>query len=115
MRKSIIALILTAALTAALFTGCGFGSAPTLPSVDLYSSTLSGTVQYISGQDCRVVISDGDSHYDDGDVIQVSFSSVAESKPVEAGDRVTFEYDYIKNVTEYNDLPHITVDEITVE
>ncbi len=114
MRKSLLSILLSAALIIALFTGCGSGSGPTLPSFDLYSSSISGTVEYVDGQNCRIVVVEEDDHYSEDTTIQVTYASVDGKASVEVGDKISFRYNYIEDVTEYNSLPHITIERVHV-
>lgn len=111
-------------LSLCLLTGCGLietDTPPTLPKLDLASSSLTGTVAYVNGRTCRVVITEGDSHYDaateryDADEIFVTFSTLDGSKSIQVGDTVTFTYSYTEDVSERNSEPHITVKSITVK
>lgn len=115
MRKAFVSIFSAAVLMVTLLAGCG--SAPTLPTLDLYSSSLSGTVEYLSeeGQSCRMVVVEGDSHYKEKKVVQVSYSSVKGKDTVSVGDSIRFDYNYIDNVTDYNGLPHITIEQVTVD
>ena len=110
MRK--ISLVLLCAALLALLSGCG--SEPTLPTLDLYRSTLTGTVETLDGQSCRILVTEGDSHYDTDTQVQVSVSSVDGKDQLAGGDQIRIEYDYVKNVTEYNGLAHITVEQISI-
>lgn len=126
MRK--FCLVLTTVMLLCLLSGCNIlesDNPPTLPKIDLDSSTLSGTVEYVNGRTCRVTVTEGDSHYDGpyensrgemvpGDTIQLTYSTLSGSKSVSVGDTVTFTYRYTQDVSEKNGDPHITVNEITV-
>lgn len=113
MRKSPLLILLSAALVAVLFTGCG--SKPSLPTLDLYGSSLSGTVEYIDGQNCRVVVTEGDGHYSTETVIQLTYSTLSGKDALAVGDKVHFDYDYVENVSDYNGMPHITIERVNVE
>lgn len=124
MRKNKAARLLALLLSLCLLTGCGLietDNPPTLPKLDLSTSTLTGTVAYVNGRTCRVIITEGDSHYDaateryDADEIFVTFSTLDGSKSVQVGDTVTFTYSYTGDVSERNSEPHITVRSITVK
>ncbi len=115
MRKSPFLILLSAVLIVVLFAGCGSGSGPTLPALDLYSSSLSGTVENVDGQNCRVVIAEGDSHYDTESVIQLTYTTLSGKDTLAVGDKVSFDYNYIEDVADYNSLPHITVDQVKVD
>ncbi len=114
MRKSMISILLIAATVMTLFAGCGSNSGPTLPTLDLYSSSLTGTVEYVDGQSCRVSITEGDDHYDEETSIQLTYSKAEGKALAEVGDKVSFDYNYIEDVADYNGLPHITVEQIKV-
>lgn len=83
-------------------------------------STLVGTVEYVNGRTCRVLITQGDSHFDaasedeEADVIQLTFTNLEGSKSILVGDTVRFEYDYVSQVSEYLGSPHITVNQVYV-
>ena len=121
MGKKLICLIFAAALLAGCLCGCGGGSEPTLPKLSLDASTLTGTVESVIGRTCRVVVTEGDSHYDaegedwDADVILVTYTSLAGSNSVQPGDSITFTYHYSTDVSERSGDPLITVEEITVK
>ena len=83
-------------------------------------STLVGTVEYVNGRTCRVLVTQGDSHFDaasedeEADVIQLTFTNLEGSKSILVGDTVRFEYDYVSQVSEYLGSPHITVNQVYV-
>ena len=118
-------LIVSVILIAALLAGCEFSiesvSMPELPKFDSGTSILEGTVDYVNGRTCRVIITKGDSHFDaatedrDADVIQLTYTNLEGSKTILVGDRVRFEYDYSSQVSEYLGSPHITVNQVTVQ
>jgi hypothetical protein len=126
MRK--FCLVLSAVMLLLTLCGCNIletDNPPTLPQIDLDSSTLTGTVEFVNGRTCRVVVTEGDSHFDgpyenkrgelvSGDLIQVTYSSLSGEKSVSVGDTITFTYRYTQNVSEKNGDPHITVNEIHV-
>ncbi len=113
MRKSPLMILLSAVLAGVLLAGCGSG--PTLPTLDLYGSSLSGTVEYVDGQSCRVEVTEGDSHYSTETVIQVTYTTLKGKDTLAVGDKVHFEYDYVKNVSDYNGMPHITIEQVKVD
>lgn len=121
MRKLNLFFALVLVLT--LLTGCGIEmvSMPELPEVDLSTSTLTGTVEFINGRTCRILITQGDSHFsaasadEDADVVQLTFLNIeGAKKTVQVGDLVRFEYDYVTQVSEYLGSPHITVNQVYV-
>lgn len=123
MRKSVLT-ILALTLAMCLLCGCNIleiGTPPTLPRIDISTSTLTGTVAYVNGRTCRVIITEGDSHYDaateryDADEIFVTYSTLVGSKSVQVGDTITFTYSYTQDVSERNNEPHITVNKIKVK
>lgn len=125
MGKSRIFILLSLFVCLAMLSGCSFDiletdNPPTLPKLDLASSTLTGVVEYVNGRTCRVVITEGDSHYDaateddEADVIQLTFTTLEGSKSLLVGDTVTFTYSYTDDVSEYNGNPHITVNKVKV-
>lgn len=111
MRKLPLLLILSA-LILGLLSGCG--SEPALPTLDLYGSSITGTVEYMDGQSCRILVTEGDSHYDTETQVQVTYTAIDGKAALAVGDEITVEYDYVKNVTDYNGLPHITVEKIRI-
>lgn len=127
MRK--FCLILTAAMLLAMLTGCNIletDNPPTLPKLDLDSSTLTGTVEFVNGRTCRIVVTEGDSHFDgphenrrgemvSGDVIHLTYTTLTGGKNVSVGDTVTFTYRYTQDVSEKNGDPHISVNQIIVQ
>lgn len=118
-------LIFPITLILIFLTGCSFDieqiPMSELPSIGMGSSTLSGTVEYINGRTCRILITEGDSHFDavtednEGDVIYVTYTNLTGSKSVLVGSNVTFEYDYTTQVSEHLGSPHISVSQLTVE
>ena len=121
MRKKLICLILSALMLMSALTACGGDSDPTLPKFSLDASSLTGTVDYINGRTCRVVVTEGDSHFDGtdedgdpGDTIQVTYTTLDGSKGLKVGDSVSFSYHYTTDVSEKNGDPHITVNQLTV-
>ena len=121
MRKLKLFFALVLVLT--LLTGCGIEmiSMPELPEVELSTSTLAGTVEFVNGRTCRILITEGDSHFraasddDSADVVQLTFLNITGGKKtVQVGDTVRFEYDYVTQVSEYLGSPHITVNQVRV-
>ena len=115
--------LLALALALCALCGCGLietDTPPTLPKLDLSGSTLTGTVEYVNGRTCRILVTQGDSHYNaatekrEADAIFVTFSTLEGSKSVQVGDTITFTYSYTDDVSERNSEPHITVNRITV-
>lgn len=127
MRK--FCLVLSAVMLLMLLAGCNIletDNPPTLPKIDLDSSTLTGTVEFVNGRTCRVTVTEGDSHFDgpyenkrgelvSGDTIQLTYTTLTGAKSVGVGDTVTFTYHYTQDVSEKNGDPHITVNEIIVQ
>lgn len=116
-------LIAAFVLVLTMLTGCGIEmlSMPQLPEVELSTSTLAGTVEFVNGRTCRILITEGDSHFsaaseeDDADVVQLTFINIeGGKKTVQVGDTVRFEYDYVTQVCEYLGSPHITVNQVHV-
>lgn len=123
MRKTFLHMLALALVLCSL-CGCGLietDNPPTLPKLDISTSTLTGTVEYVNGRTCRVIITEGDSHYDaatedrEADAIFVTFATLDGSKSVQVGDTITFSYSYTSDVSERNSDPHITVNRITVK
>ena len=115
--------VLALAMTVCMLCGCNIietDNPPTLPRLDLATSTLTGTVEYVNGRTCRILVTEGDSHYDaaterwEADAIFVTFSTLDGSKSVQVGDTITFTYSYTDDVSERNNEPHIIVNRITV-
>lgn len=123
MRKLIVMILaLTLAVTA--LCGCNIlevGTPPTLPKLELDSSTLTGAVEYVNGRTCRIRILEGDGHYDaatekrEADVIFVTYSGLEGSKSVQVGNTVSFTYSYTQDVSERDSDPHISVKVLVVE
>lgn len=115
--RRIISLI--ALLTAVvLLAGCGVESLPLpkLPELEGVDSALTGKVDYVNGRTCRILITEGDSHFDEGDELQLTFTNLEGSKKsVQIGDTVEFHYDYVSQVSELLGSPHITVNLIRVD
>lgn len=127
MRK--VMLVITCLMLVGLLAGCGLietDNPPTLPQLNLDSSTLTGTVEFVNGRTCRIVVSSGDSHFDGpyvnrkgenvpGDTIQLTYTTFDGVKSVSVGDTVTFSYRYSRDVSEKSGDPHITVHMIHVK
>lgn len=124
-------LILSVLMLLSALAGCSMDdilktdNPPTLPKLDLDTSTLTGTVEYVNGYTIRIVVTEGDSHFDGpyvnkrdepvpGDTLQITYSSLGEAKSVSVGDSVTVTYRYTQDVSEKNGTPHITVNILTV-
>ena len=115
MNKKFLSLLIAAATVVCLtLTGCGMDSNPTLPQLVLDGSELTGTVEYINGRTCRILITEEDGHYDAEDQLYLTYSTIAGSKAIKVGDTVSFSYRYTQDVSEYNGDPHITVNEVSV-
>ena len=112
----ILKLAVVLSLIAALLCGCSLEmiSMPDLPELNLGRSELSGTVEYINGRTCRVLITEGDSHFDEEDIIQLTYVNLAGSKSIAIGSTVHFSYDYTSQVSEHLGSPHITVHQVHV-
>ena len=116
MRK--MRILLAAVLVLVLLTGCSIESIPmpSLPEPEDNLSSLTGQVDYVNGRTCHVIITSGDSHFDQDDEIQLTFTNLEGSKKsVQVGDTVRFRYDYVSQVSELLGLPHITVNQIRVD
>lgn len=122
MRKCLMMFFIPL-LCLALLCGCNIlqsDNPPTLPKLDLDSSTLTGRVEYVNGRTCRVVITQGDGHYSAGgedwdpDIIQLTYTALEGQQSLQVGNTVTFTYSYTRDVSEYNGNPHITVNQVTV-
>ncbi len=126
MRK--LCLMLAAVLVMATLSGCNLletDNPPTLPKLELDKSTLTAVVDYVNGRTLRLIVSQGDDHFDgpyvnrrgedvEGDTIQLTYTSLTGSKTVTVGDVVTFTYRYTQDVSEKNGYPHIMVNEVIV-
>lgn len=116
MRKFTVLIALL--LLATVLTGCSIESIPmpSLPELGDNLSSLTGQVDYVNGRTCRVIITSGDSHFDEEDEIQLTFTNLEGSKKsVQVGDTVRFQYDYVSQVSEFLGSPHITVNQIRVD
>ena len=113
-KKSLFLSVIAVLMCTVLLTGCAGDAAPTLPRIDLDGSSLTGTVEYINGRTCRIRITGEDSHYDEDDLIHLTYSTIEGSKGIKIGDQVSFSYHYTSDVSEYNGDPHITVNQVSV-
>ena len=116
MRK--VKLILCAVLVLALLTGCSIEMIPmpSLPELGDNLSSLTGQVDYVNGHTCRVIITNGDSHFDPEDEIQLTFTNLEGSKKsVQVGDTLRFRYDYVSQVSELAGDSHIIVNQLIIE
>ena len=112
--KSLTLLIAAVMLVSLALTGCGSEEGPTLPELILDGSELTGTVEYINGRTCRILVTQEDSHYDAEDQLYLTYSAINGSKAIKVGDTVSFSYRYTRDVSEYNGDPHITINEVFV-
>lgn len=118
MRTKQFFLSLTALVLAFVLIGCGIENLPMprVPDTELAPSALTAQVDYINGRTCRIIVTEGDSHFDQGDELQLTFTNLTGSKKsLRIGDIVRFEYDYISQVSELLGSPHITVNQIQVD
>ena len=115
MKKRLQA-VLCAVLAAVLLTGCGIDliPMPKLPSLSIGSSQLTARVEYVNGRTLRICVTEGDSHFDEGDILQLTFTNLTGSKSVVVGDTVRFRYDYAGQVSEHLGSPHISVNQVQV-
>ncbi len=114
-RKAFNLILFAVMLCGFLFSGCGIQQDPTLPSIDIERSTLSGTVEYVNENTCLLQLTSEDSHFDEEDNVYVTYVKVGNDNPISVGDEITFSYHYTKDVSEYNGEPHIAVDEVSVK
>ena len=123
MAKRLFTLILSTVMLMCLLAGC---SEPSLPTIDIDKSSLTGTVESI-GEDgtLRLTVTQGDSHYDGpyeksdgetvaGETVLVVYTTIKGSDTVSVGDSVSFTYHYTTDVSKFNGYPRITIDKITV-
>ncbi len=94
-------------------------------SISLESIGLGKLSKFIGNDPliCKITEKDGqlltmevlspDSHYDEGDILYVQYSSITGAKGVSVGDTVTFEYDYLEDVTVMEKEPLIKTESIT--
>lgn len=127
MRK--LCFMLTILILLGSFSGCGLietDNPPTLPQLTLDASSLTGTVEFVNGRTCRIVVTQGDSHFDGpyvnrkgedvpGDTLHVTFTTLSGTKALYVGDTISFRYSYTRDVSEKNGDPHISVHEIKVK
>ncbi len=117
-RNVIVLLLVTAVLLVFFFVGTV--TVPRLPELRLDESLVVGTVESIQGNTCRLRVTQGDSHFDgptetrEGDLIQVQFSAVSGGKTVAQGSEIQVPYRYTSDVSEYNALSLITVEQVSV-
>ena len=110
-KKGLCLILAVVAVCGLLLTGCG---KPSLPSVRIDGSTLEGSVEYINGRTCLLRVTAEDDHYDEEDLVYLTYAAIAGDKTVSVGDRVKFSYHYTSDVSEFNGEPHITVSEVSV-
>jgi len=116
MRK--MKILIAAVLVVSLLAGCSIEMIPmpSLPKLGDNLSTLTGHVDYVNGRTCRITITSGDSHFEEEDEIQLTFTNLEGSKKsIQVGDTVRFQYDYVSQVSEFLGSPHITVNQVHVE
>lgn len=112
-KKAFVLTLAAVMICGMLLSGCG--KEPALPNIDLDGSTLSGKVEYINGRTCLLRIIMEDSHYDQEDLVYLTYSSISGDKAISVGDEVSFSYHYATDVAEYNGEPSITVNEVSVK
>lgn len=105
-------------LAVCILTGCQFSlhklPMPEIPDFGGSGSTLSGTVQSVSGKTCALTVTGGDSHFKEETEILVAFETT-EGSPLSVGRTVTVTYDYVTQVSARDGQPLIRVDSIRVE
>ncbi len=115
MKRSIRLLALVLCVVT-LLSGCGFSLDSVLP--EKLKGLLGGgdiicQVTEKEGQLLTVEVLSPDSHYDEGDILYVQYTSITGGKSISTGDIITFTYDYLEGVTVKNDEPFILADSIS--
>lgn len=78
------------------------------------SSTLTGKVEAVDGNTCTILVTEGDKHFDAEDQLYLTYVVLDGAGALRVGNHVRFSYSYTKNVSEKNDLAHITVQVVTL-
>lgn len=116
MVKRMVAVCVLLALVLSL-AGCKLSlnmlEMPSLPQVDS-SSTLTAKIESVNGNQCTIIVTEGNGEYDKEDILYITYGIVAGNLTLAVGNTVTITYNYVKDVSEYEGLPHITVDEIAI-
>ena len=101
-------------------TGCQFSIRDTVESKEAtlpplrIDSSLVCSVRSVDGSRLLVTVLEGNSNYDEEDELYVTYEAVAKDQPVQRGDVITSEYNYVTDVAAIKSTPHITTAEITV-
>ena len=119
MKKRLI-IILTLICMAVGLTGCNFsirdtveGKDATLPPLRIDSSLVCSVIT-VDGSRCYVKVLEGNSNYDIGDELYVTYEAVAKDQQIHHDDVITFEYNYVTDVAAIGDVPHIFVAEVNI-
>ena len=112
----IIKLLVPLVLIVSLLTGCGSFeiTADDIHNFVTVDSSQMGLVEFVNDRTCRVCVTEGDSHFDSDDTIQVTYTSLEGKQSVTVGDRVRVDYVYTTQVCEYLGSPLITVNRLHV-
>lgn len=101
-------------------SGCQFsirntveGQDATLPPLRIDSSLVC-SVQSIDGTRLHVVILEGNSNFNKDDEIYVTYETVEKDQTVQRNDVITFQYNYVTDVSAYAKLPHILAGQISI-
>ena len=119
MSKRII-ILFTVICMAICMTGCHFSIRKTVEDKDTtlpplrIDSSLVCSVDSIEGNRCLVTVLEGNGTYDADDEVYVTYESVAKKEQLHRGDVITFSYNYVTDVSAIDDMPHITVETVTI-
>lgn len=89
------------------------GKDATLPPLRI-DSTLICSVVSVADNRCQAIVLEGNNNYDRDDTIYITFDSVAKDQSLFYGDAITFNYNYVTDVSAFEGKPNIKTDEITI-
>ena len=89
------------------------GNDATLPPLRI-DSTLICSVVSVADNRCQAIVLEGNNNYDRDDTIYITFDSVAKDQSLFYGDAITFNYNYVTDVSAFEGKPNIKTDEITI-
>lgn len=115
--KRILALLLVAALSALLLSGCSLDSAFSSLTSKLDEFTATGLVVRVTRVEengVRAKVVTGDSHFKESESIYLYFDQIIGTNKVSVTDNIQVSYDYAKNVTTDNGVPVITVEVVSL-
>lgn len=119
MMKRFIALFMLICLLPVL-AGCNSslrntveGQEATMPPLRV-DSTLICSVVSVTDNRCQAIVLEGNNNYDKDDTVYITFESVNKNQSLFYDDVITFSYNYVTDVSVYQNKPHIKTGEISI-